>query len=230
MDIILSLYEALTALDYVILSNPSTLWLLYAMLFVILFLENGLLPTAFLPGDSLLFITGILISVDIFHFGLINFILITGGALGTWFGYAQGRWLGSTKLIQNWLSHLPQKYHQRAQLLFHKYGLAALFIGRFIPFIRTMLPVLAGFSGLKSVRFHVYNWISAALWIFIITSAGYMFGLSPVFKAYEKEFMIVFMFIPVFLLSLGLVLSLWFVLKRCCLKKKLAAAQGEKNQ
>lgn len=227
METILSLYYALTTLDYTTLSDPSVLWVLYAILFAILFLENGLLPAAFLPGDSLLFITGILISVDIFHFGWLNFILITGAALGTWLGYFQGRWLGSTRVVKNWLDHLPLKYHQRAQWLFHQYGLAALFGGRFIPFVRTLLPVLAGLSGLQSVRFHLYNWISAALWIFLITTLGYIFGLSPIFKTYEKEFMLLFMLIPVVLLLLGLIISIWFVIKRWLLKKKLAARQND---
>lgn len=227
METILSLYRALTTLDYSILCNPSVILLLYSMLFAILFLENGLLPAAFLPGDSLLFITGILISVDIFHFGWINVALIVGAAFGTWFGYFQGRWLGNTSTVRRWLDHLPPRYHERAQLLFCKYGLAALFIGRFIPFVRTLLPVLAGLSGLRNVRFHIYNWISASLWIFIITTFGYLFGLSPLFKAYEKQFMALFMFIPVALLVLGLLLSLWFILKRWLLKKKLEARQGD---
>ncbi|WP_392566105.1 DedA family protein [Utexia brackfieldae] len=227
MDTILSLYEAFKSLDYTTLSDPSVLWILYSMLFVILFLENGVLPAAFLPGDSLLFITGILISLDIFHFGLINVVLIAGGACGTWLGYIQGRWLGKTKMVQNWMGHLPTKYHQRAEVLFHKYGLAALFIGRFIPFVRTLLPMLAGLSGLKNIRFHIFNWLSATLWIFLITTAGYLFGLSPLFKAYEKQFMTLFMLIPVFLLVLGLIASLWVVLRRWAITKRAAAKQDK---
>lgn len=227
MDTILSLYEAFKSLDYTTLSDPSVLWILYSMLFVILFLENGVLPAAFLPGDSLLFITGILISLDIFHFGLINVVLIAGGAFGTWLGYIQGRWLGKTRMVQNWMSHLPIKYHQRAEVLFHKYGLAALFIGRFIPFVRTLLPMLAGLSGLKNIRFHIFNWLSATLWIFLITTAGYLFGLSPLFKAYEKEFMTLFMLIPVFLLLLGLIASIWVVLRRWAINRKAAAKQDQ---
>jgi len=202
-----------------VLRDPKVLWALYAMLFVILLLESGILPAAFLPGDSLLFLTGVLISLDIFHFGLINVVLIAGAALGTWLGYIQGRWLGNTKIVKNWMAHLPAKYHARTQTLFHKYGLQALFIGRFIAFVRTALPIMAGLSGLHSKRFHIYNWVSATLWIFLITTLGYLFGLSPLFKAYEKEFMTFLMLIPVLLLVLGLIASIWLVVKRYLTKK-----------
>ena len=81
METIINLYHAFINLDIAILSNPNVLWTLYGMLFVVILLENGVLPAAFLPGDSLLFLTGVLISRDVFHFGLINVILISGAAL-----------------------------------------------------------------------------------------------------------------------------------------------------
>lgn len=220
MDTIITLYHAFLAMDLVVLQDPRVLWTLYGMLFVILLLENGILPAAFLPGDSLLFLTGVLISLDVFHFGLINVVLISGAALGTWLGYLQGRWLGNTRIIKNWMEHLPEKYHKRTELLFNKYGLQALFIGRFIPFVRTALPIMAGLSGLKSNRFHIYNWVSATLWIFLIVTLGYLFGLSPLFKAYEKEFMTFLMLIPVLLLVIGLIASIAVVIKRKCTSKK----------
>lgn len=219
MDTIITVYHAFFEMNLEVLKDPKILYILYGMLFAILLLENGVLPAAFLPGDSLLFLTGIFISLDVFHFGLINVVLIAGAAIGTWLGYIQGRWLGNTKLVKNWMAHLPQKYHQRSQLLFHKYGLLALFFGRFIAFVRTVLPIMAGLSGLRSGRFHLYNWLSATLWIFLIVTLGYLFGLSPIFKAYEKEFMAFFMLIPVILLVLGLIASIWVVIQRW-LKKK----------
>ena len=220
MDTIITLYQAFVHMDLATLSNPNVLWILYGMLFVIILLENGVLPAAFLPGDSLLFLTGVLISLDVFHFGLINLILIAGAAFGTWLGYAQGRWLGNTKIVQNWMAHLPEKYHRKSEVLFHKYGLQALFIGRFIAFVRTLLPMMAGLSGLHSRKFHIYNWISATLWIFLIVTLGYLFGLSPIFKTYEKQIMSLLMLIPVFLLLLGLLFTIWLAIKRWLSNKK----------
>jgi len=109
METIITLYNAFLAMNLEVLRDPKVLWALYAMLFVILLLESGILPAAFLPGDSLLFLTGVLISLDIFHFGLINVVLIAGAALGTWLGYIQGRWLGNTKIVKNWMAQV--KFH-----------------------------------------------------------------------------------------------------------------------
>lgn len=226
MDTIITLYQAFVNMDIATLSNPNVLWILYGMLFIIILLENGVLPAAFLPGDSLLFLTGVLISQNVFHFGLINLILIAGAALGTWLGYIQGLWLGNTKVVQNWMAHIPEKYHKKSEVLFHKYGLQALFIGRFIAFVRTILPMMAGLSGLHSKKFHIYNWISATLWIFLIVTLGYLFGLSPVFKAYEKQIMSLLMLIPVFLLVLGLIFSIALAVKRWLNNKKKAKSMS----
>lgn len=221
MEKIITLYNAFVNMDVVTLSDPNLLWVLYGMLFVIILLENGILPAAFLPGDSLLLFTGILISQNVFHFGLINIILIAGAALGTWLGYIQGRWLGNTRIVKNWMAHLPEKYHQKTEILFQKYGLQALFIGRFIAFVRTLLPMMAGLStGLNSKKFHLYNWISATLWISLIVTIGYLFGLSPIFKTYEKQIMTLMMLIQGYLLVMGLIISIWLAVTRWLKNKK----------
>ena len=118
------------------------------------------------------------------------------------------------------MAHIPEKYHHKSEVLFHKYGLQALFIGRFIAFVRTLLPMMAGLSGLHSRKFHIYNIISATLWIFLIVTLGYLFGLSPVFKEYEKQIMSLLMLIPVLLLVLGLIFSIFLAVKRSLSNKK----------
>lgn len=97
--------------------------MLYFVLFVILFLENGLLPAAFLPGDSLLVLVGVLIAKGAMGYPQTLLLLTVAASLGCWVSYIQGRWLGNTRTVQNWLSHLPAHYHQRAHHLFHKHGL-----------------------------------------------------------------------------------------------------------
>ncbi len=118
--------------------------------------------------------------------------------------YIQGRWLGNTRIVQNWLSHLPAHYHQRAHHLFHKHGLSALLIGRFIAFVRTLLPTIAGLSGLSSTRFQFFNWMSGLLWVLILTTLGYALGKTPVFMKYEDQLMSCLMLLPVVLLVFGL--------------------------
>lgn len=227
METILTIYQALITLNRDYLAEPTVLFFVYIMLFSILFLENSVLPAAFLPGDSLLFITGVLIGKDVFHFGWVNLTLIGGASIGTWFGYFQGRWLGNTRIVQRWLTHLPAHYHQRSHVLMEKYGLAALFLGRFIPFVRTLLPILAGLSGLQSVRFHIYNWVSATIWIFLITSLGYLVGISRLFEHHEQQFLNFLLLIPVALLFLGLITSFWLVFKRWKIKKRTEEKQKD---
>ncbi|MBZ3672348.1 DedA family protein [Salmonella enterica subsp. enterica serovar Senftenberg] len=103
----------------------------------------------------------------------------------------------------NWLSHLPAHYHQRAHHLFHKHGLSALLIGRFIAFVRTLLPTIAGISGLNNARFQFFNWMSGLLWVLILTSLGYLLGKTPVFMKYEDQLMSCLMLLPVVLLFLA---------------------------
>ncbi|ATA20543.1 membrane protein DedA with SNARE-associated domain [Gibbsiella quercinecans] len=222
MDIIKQLLDALWQQDFETLANPSMVWTLYAILFMILFLENGLLPAAFLPGDSLLILVGVLVAKGTMNFPLTIFILTVAASTGCWVSYIQGKWLGNTRTVQGWLSHLPAHYHQRAHQLFHRHGLSALLIGRFLAFVRTLLPTIAGLSGLDNLRFQFFNWMSGLLWVLILTSCGFALGKTPMFRKYEDQLMFGLMLLPLVLLVAGLVGSL-FVLWR----KKRATSQGK---
>lgn len=205
MDVIHTLWQALWHHDVAMLTNPSLVWTLYAILFTILLLENGVLPAAFLPGDSLLLLVGVLVAKGAINYPIALVVLTAGASIGSWIGFLQGRWLGNTKVVQNWLSHIPPHYHQRAHNLFHRHGLAALFIGRFLAFVRTLLPTLAGISGLNSGRFQFFNLMSAFLWVFILTALGYGLGSSKLFAQYESQLMKCLVLLPIVLLVVGLV-------------------------
>ncbi|MFC0228201.1 DedA family protein [Serratia aquatilis] len=222
MDIIKQLLDALWHQDFETLANPSLVWTLYALLFMILFLENGLLPAAFLPGDSLLILVGALVAKGAMNFPLTILILTTAASLGCWLSYIQGRWLGNTPTVQSWLSHLPPHYHQRAHNLFHRHGLSALLVGRFLAFVRTLLPTIAGLSGLNNARFQFFNWVSGLLWVLILVSVGFALGQTPLFRKYEDQVMFGLMMLPVALLVIGLLGSL-VVLWR----KKRSGNQGK---
>ncbi|KQN57947.1 DedA family protein [Erwinia sp. E602] len=214
MDIFKDLLHALWQQDYVTLADPSLVWTLYFVLFMILFLENGLLPAAFLPGDSLLILVGVLIAKGTMSFPLTLLILTTGASLGCWVSYIQGRWLGNTPLVQKWLAHLPAQYHQRAHQMFHRHGLSALLIGRFIAFVRTLLPTIAGLSGLSNARFQFFNWMSGLLWVLILTVLGFALGKTPLFRKYEDQLMICLMLLPLVLLVCGLFGSLYVLWRK----------------
>jgi membrane protein DedA with SNARE-associated domain len=214
LDTLNALIHALWHQDYATLTDPRLMWALYGILFLIIFLENGLLPAAFLPGDSLLILIGVLIAKGTMNFALTVTILTIAASLGCWLSYAQGRWLGNTRIVQRWMSHLPAQYHQRAQQLFHRHGLSALLISRFLAFVRTLLPTIAGLSGLSGKRFQLFNWVSGLLWILMLTTMGYLLGKTPLFRRYEDQLMFCLMLLPLLLLIIGLTGSLVVVWRK----------------
>lgn len=214
MGVLHEIVRALWHQDFAALANPEVIWIVYGIMFIVLFLENGLLPAAFLPGDSLLLLAGALIAKGVMAFVPTMVILTTAASLGCWLGYLQGRWLGNTRLVKGWLLHLPAQYHQRAWSMFHRHGLMALLVGRFLAFVRTLLPTLAGISGLKNGRFQLFNWLSGLLWVGIVVALGYAISQVPFIKRHEDQVMAVLMMLPVVLLCVGLVGSVTLVLKR----------------
>ncbi|CDM88396.1 DedA family protein [Xenorhabdus bovienii] len=208
MEKLSEIMHALWQHDFTQLANPEVIWIIYGVLFVTLVLENGLLPAAFLPGDTLLVLSGALIAKGVMSFIPTVILLTIAASLGCWLGYLQGRWLGHTRIVKNWLAQLPVQYRERAHVLFAKHGLAALLIGRFLAFVRTLLPTFAGISGLNSKRFQFFNWLSGFLWVIIIVSFGYILNQIPFVKAHQDLVMNILMILPVILLFSGLFASL----------------------
>lgn len=205
MSVVHDIIQALWQQDFSALADPNVIWVIYAILFTTLFLENGLLPASFLPGDSLLLLTGAMIAKGVMSFVPTMFLLTVAASLGCWLSYLQGRWLGDTRIVKGWLLQLPAHYHQRAYHMFHRHGLVALLIGRFLAFIRTLLPTMAGISGLNSLRFQLFNWLSGFLWVFGIVTLGYAISHVPLVKRYEDQVMTALIILPIVLLISGLV-------------------------
>lgn len=212
MDVLREIVHALWTHDFAALAEPGVIWVVYLVLFTTLLLENGLLPASFLPGDSLLLLAGALIAKGVMGFIPALIILTVAASLGCWLSYLQGRWLGHTSLVKGWLRQLPAQYHQRAHMLFNRHGLMALLIGRFLAFVRTLLPTMAGISGLNSTRFQIFNWLSGVIWVGLVIGLGYAFSQIPLVKRYEDQVMAGLMILPVVLLILGLfgaILVVW---------------------
>lgn len=204
MEVLREIVHALWQQDFAALANPGVLWVVYAVLFATLLLENGLLPASFLPGDSLLLLSGALIAKGVMGYVPTLLILTIAASLGCWLSYLQGRWLGHTRVVKGWLLQLPAQYHQRAHMLFNRHGLTALLIGRFLGFVRTILPTMAGISGLNSARFQLFNWLSGLIWVTAVVSLGYAFSQIPLVKRYESQVMTALMILPLALLTIGL--------------------------
>ena len=214
MAVIQDIIAALWHHDFAALADPHVVGIVYFVMFATLFLENGLLPASFLPGDSLLLLAGALIGKGVMDFAPTVVILTSAASLGCWLSYLQGRWLGNTRVVKSWLSQLPVKYHERATCMFDRHGLLALLAGRFLAFVRTLLPTMAGISGLSNRRFQFFNWLSALLWVGVVTSLGYAISMIPFVKRHEDQVMTFLMILPMFLLVAGLVGTIAVVIKK----------------
>ncbi len=177
----------LTTLFYSILSLDQTLaviagqygpWL-YALLFVIIFAETGLVVLPFLPGDSLLFIAGTVVASAGLNVHLLVMLLIVAAILGDSLNYSIGRYIGPKVFDRPDSRWIKQDYLRRTQAYYDKYGALTIVIGRFIPIIRTFAPFLAGVAAMHYRRFFVYNAIGGVLWIGSLVYAGYIFGNIP---------------------------------------------------
>lgn len=214
MVVIENIITALWQHDFAALADPHVVGIVYGVMFATLFLENGLLPASFLPGDSLLLLAGALVAKGVMDFVPTMLILTSAASLGCWLSYVQGRWLGNTRTVKGWLRQLPAKYHQRATCMFDQHGLLALLAGRFLAFIRTLLPTMAGISGLSNRRFQFFNWLSAFLWVGVVTSFGYALSMIPFVKRHEDQVMTFLMVLPIVLLVAGFIGALTVVLKK----------------
>lgn len=214
MNLLEEIIRALWHQDFAALADPRVIWVVYGVMFTTLLLENGLLPASFLPGDSLLLLSGAMVAKGVMAFFPTLIILSAAAGLGCWFSYLQGRWLGDTRIVRSWLLHLPAHYHLRAYTMFNRHGLTALLVGRFLAFVRTLLPTMAGISGLSNTRFQLFNWLSALIWVTVLVSLGYAISHVPVVKHHEDQVMMALIVLPVVLLVTDLIGSVLLIIRR----------------
>jgi membrane-associated protein len=159
------------------------LWI-YAILFLIVFCETGLVVTPFLPGDSLLFAVGALAAVD--TTGTLNplyawALLILAGVLGDAVNYRVGAFIGP-KAFSGHYPWLKQEYLRKTQSFYERHGKMTIILARFVPIVRTFAPFVAGVGQMKWSVFTAYNVIGAFSWVTIFIWGGYLFGNVPIIK------------------------------------------------
>jgi membrane-associated protein len=150
----------------------------YAILFVIIFCETGLVVTPFLPGDSLLFAAGAIASLPGANIKvqLIASSLMIAAVLGDALNYAIGRFFGE-KLFSNPHSRIfKQSYLDKTHAFFEKYGGKTIILARFVPIVRTFAPFVAGMGRMSYRRFASFNIVGGVVWVALFTYAGYFFG------------------------------------------------------
>jgi membrane-associated protein len=182
-DFLVKLFDIIVHLDrYVIdLINQYGLWT-YLILFVTIFCETGLVVTPFFPGDSLVFAVGALAAVgELNIFGLF-LILSLAAFLGNISNYWIGRKVGLAVFKREKKRFLSLEYMEKTRDFYEKYGNMTIVIARFLPFIRTFAPFIAGISRMTYLRFLIYSFIGCVCWAFLFLLGGYLFGNIPVVK------------------------------------------------
>ena len=171
----------------------------YALLFVIIFTETGVVIAPFLPGDSLLFVAGALCVTEGMSLPVLMVLLIVAAILGDAVNYSVGRWFGDALMKRTRLIS-PEKI-KYTQDFFEKHGPKTIVIARFLPIVRTMAPFVAGFSGMHAKRFLTYNVTGGILWVVSLTVAGYLFGNIPLVKNNLTAVILLIIFLSILLLS-----------------------------
>ena len=159
----------------------------YVLLFTIIFLEAGVVITPFLPGDSLLFVVGAICGVGLLDWSLCCFSLSIAAIVGGQFNY----WVGSkvgVKLLSSHSRWFGEREFHNTQDFYKTYGSSAIVIARFVPFIRTFAPFVAGMGQMTFLNFTGFNVLGALIWVFGVVGAGYELGNIPWIKGHIEFF------------------------------------------
>jgi membrane-associated protein len=151
----------------------------YALLFLIVFLETGLVVTPLLPGDSLLFAAGSFAGIGALRLGPLLALLTVAAILGDTVNYAIGAYLGPKVFHYPKSRFFNPEHLRKTHEFYEKYGGKTIIIARFIPIIRTFAPFVAGIGSMSYARFLSYNVIGGVLWVSVCVFAGYFFGNLP---------------------------------------------------
>lgn len=168
----------------------------YGLLFLIVFVETGLVVMPFLPGDSLLFIVGALCGADAMSLPVAMGVLLVAAIAGDQVNYTIGRYIGP-KVFQwedsRWFN---RKAFDAAHNFYEKHGGITIVIARFMPFIRTFAPFVAGVAEMDRTKFTAYNVGGALLWVVGLTLAGYWFGNIPFVQTHLSKIIWAMIIIP----------------------------------
>lgn len=184
----------------------------YALIFLIIFAETGLVVTPFLPGDSLLFTCGALAATGILDIRLILVLIGVAAILGDAVNYSVGHFVGprvfrAEDRASFWHRALNRDHLMQAHAFFERHGGKAIVLGRFVPIIRTFVPFVAGCGSMSYPHFAFYNVIGGLLWVGLCVGAGYGFGNVPVVKENFEIVVVAIVFISLLPIVWGYLIS-----------------------
>ncbi|HEX7636928.1 MAG TPA: VTT domain-containing protein [Burkholderiaceae bacterium] len=176
----------------------------YGVLFAVIFIETGVVVMPFLPGDSLLFIVGASAATGLLDVGVSLAVMLAAAVLGNQANYTIGRWVGPR--VFHWESSrwFNKQGFDRAHAFYEKYGGVTLIVGRFMPFVRTFAPFVAGVASMTRRRFTLFDVTGAVAWVGGLVLLGYAFGNLPWVQAHLQAIFVATILVPGAIGLLGL--------------------------
>jgi membrane-associated protein len=168
----------------------------YALLFLIVFVETGVVVMPFLPGDSLLFVVGTLCGAGLMSLPLAMGLLIVAAVLGDQTNYLIGRHVGPRVWAWEHSRFFNKRAFEQTHAFYERWGGITIILARFMPFIRTFAPFVAGVAAMNRARFSSYNVIGALIWVVSLTLAGYLFGNLPVVQQHLSKIIWALILVP----------------------------------
>ena len=197
MELITHLFDFILHVDKYLEAFVQSygLWV-YALLFLIIFVETGVVIMPFLPGDSLLFVVGAMCGVGLMDYTVSVVLLFAAAVLGNQSNYAIGRYCGPKVFQWEDSRFFNKQAFNRAHAFYEKYGGITIIAARFMPFLRTFAPFVAGVAQMTRSRFVLFDVTGGALWVGGIVTIGYFFGNFPWVKAHLDKIIWAMIFIP----------------------------------
>ncbi|MGM9967880.1 MAG: DedA family protein [Rummeliibacillus sp.] len=209
MDLIKGLFDFIMHIDVHLTEIVSQYhaWV-YGIVFLIVFIETGVVIMPFLPGDSLLFASGALASLGALNLWVSLLVFFVAAVLGDSLNYEIGHKLGKSIPEDSFLGRMVNKERmQKAQDFFNKHGGKTIVIARFMPVIRTFIPFIAGASKMRYKYFIMYNVTGALLWVLVGVFSGYFFGNIPVVKNNFSTVILAIVFVSILPAIIGILRS-----------------------
>ena len=197
MEIIASLIDFIVHVDKHLefFVQNYGLWV-YALLFAIVFVETGLVVMPFLPGDSLLFIVGAMGGAGLLNLPLAGVVLVVAAILGDQCNYQIGRYFGPRVFQWENSRFFNRDAFNQAHAFYERFGGITVILARFMPFIRTFAPFVAGVAAMTRRRFTAYNVAGAVIWVVGVCALGYLFGNLPWVKQHFEKIIWAMILLP----------------------------------
>ncbi len=197
MDILLQLLDFILHVDRYLETFVAQYgaWV-YALLFLIIFVETGVVVMPFLPGDSLLFIVGAMCGAGLMSLPLVMGLLLVAAILGDQTNYTIGRYFGPRVFQWEDSRFFSRKGFDQAHAFYEKYGGITISLARFMPFIRTFVPFVAGVAEMTRSKFTLFNVVGGFIWVVGLTLAGYLFGNLPFVQTHLSKIIWALIIVP----------------------------------